>query len=167
MSFASVVPETRSLLPRDLYTYAVPSDLEERVIPGVRVEIPFGRRSILGYVVERVATSDHQDVRPIASVLEEQPLILEHHLVLARRVAAWYCAPLGEVVRAMLPSRVRARPTARRSGPRSMSRAVEEARAQRDATRPPQLTGAQQDAAAPLLLAIAQGVHCRVLLHGV
>ena len=167
MSFASVVPETRSLLPRDLYTYAVPSDLEERVIPGVRVEIPFGRRSILGYVVERVATSDHQDVRPIASVLEEQPLILEHHLVLARRVAAWYCAPLGEVVRAMLPSRVRARPTGRRGGPRSMSRAVEEARAQRDATMPPVLTDAQRDAAAPLLSAIAQGIHRRVLLHGV
>ena len=65
MSFASVVPETRSLLPRDAYTYAIPDDLQELVVPGTRVEIPFGKRSILGYVVERSETSEHDEVRSI------------------------------------------------------------------------------------------------------
>ena len=65
MSFASVVPETRSQLPRDAYTYSIPDELTELVLPGVRVEIPFGKRSILGYVVERSEESEFAEVRAI------------------------------------------------------------------------------------------------------
>ena len=122
MAFAAVVPETRSLLPRDTYTYEVPDDLDALVLPGVRVEVPFGKRLILGYVVDRQEAADHDEVRAIASVLEETPMLLDHHVRLARLVADRYCAPLGEVIRAMLPSGVRARPSRRRTGPRSMSR---------------------------------------------
>ena len=53
MTFATVVPETRSQLPRDAYTYSIPDEMTELVLPGVRVEIPFGKRSILGYVLAR------------------------------------------------------------------------------------------------------------------
>jgi primosomal protein N' (replication factor Y) (superfamily II helicase) len=167
MAFAAVVPETRSLLPRDTYTYEVPDDLDALVLPGVRVEVPFGKRLILGYVVDRQDAADHDEVRAIASVLEETPMLLDHHVRLARLVADRYCAPLGEVIRAMLPSGVRARPSRRRTGPRSMSRAVEEARADTTRVEPPPLTAAQQQAAAPLLDAVARGEHRRVLLHGV
>jgi len=167
LTFAAVVPETRSLLPSDTYTYAVPEELDEQVVPGVRVEIPFGRRSLLGYVVRRQPAADRGDIRAITGILAETPLLLAHHVVLAERVAARYCAPLGEVIRAMLPSRVRARPPKRRSGPRTVSQALDEARVQRPPTVPPQLTPAQRDAVAPLLEAIAEHRHRRVLLHGV
>ena len=166
VTFASVVPETRSLLPRDAYTYSIPDDLAELVLPGVRVEIPFGKRSILGYVVERSEHSDHADVRAIDSVIDEPRLILGHHLDLARQVADRYCAPLGEVLRAMLPKGVRTRPS-RRAGPRSMSRAVAEAGAAGPPVPPPVLNDAQRAAVAPLLDAIAARMHRRVLLHGV
>jgi len=168
VSFASVVPETRSLLPRDAYTYAIPDDLQELVVPGTRVEIPFGKRSILGYVVERSETSEHDEVRSIAALVDDVPLLLDHHVVLARMIAERYCAPLGEVIRAMLPKGIRAhRKGSRRSGPRTTSRALEEARAERETETPPALTLAQQQAVAPLLEAIERRVHRRVLLHGV
>jgi primosomal protein N' (replication factor Y) (superfamily II helicase) len=166
VTFASVVPETRSLLPRDAYTYSIPDNLVDLVLPGVRVEIPFGKRSILGYVVERSDSSDHADVRAIDRVIDEPRLILDHHLALARQVADRYCAPLGEVLRAMLPKGVRTRPS-RRAGPRSMSRAVAEAGAAGPPEPAPVLNDAQRAAVAPLLDAIAAHVHRRVLLHGV
>lgn len=168
MSFAAVVPETRSLLPRDTYTYTVPAELDTQVLPGVRVEIPFGKRSILGYVVARQAATDFDDVRPIEAVVDTAPLLMPHQVELAFRVAEWYCAPLGEVIRAMLPKDVRgARATSRHRGPRTTSRAVEEARAAREPEAPPHLTPAQLDALAPLLDGIAHQAHRRVLLHGV
>ena len=168
MTFAAVVPETRSLLPRDTYTYAVPDELDSLVLPGVRVEIPFGKRSILGYVVGRREASDHDEVRAIESVVDSVPTLLPHHVELAHWVAQRYCAPLGEVIRAMVPKGVRAaRPSSRRSGPRTTSRAVEEARSERPAVTPPALTGAQQAAVQPLLQGIAESRHRRLLLHGV
>ena len=166
MSFASVVPETRSQLPRDAYTYSIPDELMELVLPGVRVQIPFGKRSILGYVVERSELTDHADVRAIDLVIDEPRLILEHHLALARQIADRYCAPLGEVLRAMLPKGVRTRPS-RRAGPRSVSRAVAEADATGPPESPPVLNDAQRAAVVPLLEAIASRTHRRVLLHGV
>ena len=168
MSYASVVPETRSMLPRDVYTYAVPHDLDSTVLPGVRVEIPFGKRSILGYVVARHPTSDFDDVRPIGAVVDTAPLLLSQHVELAHRVAERYCAPLGEVIRAMLPKDVRGTRTAsRRHGPRTVSRAVEEARIARLPEAAPELSPAQRGALNPILDAIAQRTHRRVLLHGV
>jgi primosomal protein N' (replication factor Y) (superfamily II helicase) len=166
MSFASVVPETRSLLPRDAYTYSIPDDLAELVLPGVRVEIPFGKRSLIGYVVERSEQTDHAEVRAIDRVIDEPRLLLDHQLALARQVADRYCAPLGEVLRAMLPKGVRTRPS-RRAGPRSMSRAVAEAGTAGPPEPAPQLNDAQRAAVAPLVEAIAARAHRRVLLHGV
>ncbi len=166
MTFASVVPETRSQLPRDSYTYSIPDDLAELVLPGVRVEIPFGKRSILGYVVERTEESEFAEVRAIDGVVDEPRLILDHHIALARQIADRYCAPLGEVLRAMLPKGVRNRPL-RRAGPRSMSRAVAEAAGLGPPESPPILNDAQRVAVTPLLEAIAARKHRRILLHGV
>ncbi|MGA8633879.1 MAG: primosomal protein N', partial [Candidatus Dormiibacterota bacterium] len=166
MTFASVVPETRSQLPRDAYTYSIPDDLAELVLPGVRVEIPFGKRTILGYVVDRSEETEFAEVRAIDGVIDEPRLILDHHIALARQIADRYCAPLGEVLRAMLPKGVRTRPS-RRSGPRSVSRAVAEADVAGPAESPPTLNDAQRAAVVPLLEAIATRTHRRVLLHGV
>jgi len=146
----------------------VPDELDSVALPGVRVEIPFGKRSIVGYVVERSATADRVGVRPIESVLDEPQVLLGHHLALARYVSERYCAPLGEVIRAMIPAGVRrARPGGRKHGPRTVSRALVAARTEQAREAPPALTGAQTIAAAPLLEAISAGTHRRVLLHGV
>jgi primosomal protein N' (replication factor Y) (superfamily II helicase) len=168
-AFALVVPDLRSILPRDTFTYAVPEIHDAATIPGARVVVPFGAREVIGYVVERTAASEVDEPRAVASVLEEPPPLLPHHVALARFVAAHYCAPLGEVVKAMLPAGVRsARPGGRRRGPRTTSRAVAAARdATESAEVAPPLTPAQSVAAAPLLEAIAADAHRRVLLHGV
>ncbi|MFN2581767.1 MAG: primosomal protein N', partial [Candidatus Dormibacteria bacterium] len=144
-----------------------PDDLDTLVLPGVRVEIPFGKRSVMGYVVSREASTQHDDVRPIAGVLDSSPVLGQAQLDLALWIAERYVAPLGEVIRAMVPKGVRASRPTRRRGARTTSRAVEEARLPRDAGVAPSLSAAQRLATEPLLDEIAQRSHRRVLLHGV
>ncbi|MBV8529284.1 MAG: primosomal protein N', partial [Candidatus Dormibacteraeota bacterium] len=161
------MPDTRSLLPRDSYTYEVPAELEEVVALGTRVEIPFGKRSVMGYVVARADLATRDDVRAIESVIDEEPFLLPQHVQLSRWIAERYCAPLNEVIRAMVPKGARARPSRRARGPRTTSRAVTEARNGTQPVRPPELTANQRAAVTPLLEAIDQGVHRSLLLHGV
>jgi primosomal protein N' (replication factor Y) len=166
----SVVPDTGAILPKDAYTYEVPADLVPLAVSGARVLVPFGARELVGYVVGHDAAFAGGETRAVAAVLEEPPILDAAAVALARWIADRYCAPLGEVIRAMLPKGVRAaRPGGRKRGPRTTSAAVEAARAGADAVAqtPPALTIAQQAAAAPLLEAVASGSHRRVLLHGV
>ncbi|MGA8016662.1 MAG: primosomal protein N' [Candidatus Dormiibacterota bacterium] len=167
--FAWVVPDTRALLPQERYTYSIPEELQDRVVPGVRVRVPFGARSLPGLVVAVSDQTDHPDSRPLTTVIDDEPLLSETQLGIAQWVADRYCAPLAEVLKAMVPKGARsARPeTARRRGPRSTSAALTAARELGVTSTAPPLTEAQQRAAAPLLEAIAAGTHRRVLLHGV
>ncbi|HEX6538132.1 MAG TPA: primosomal protein N' [Candidatus Dormibacteraeota bacterium] len=167
MSFAEVVPDTRSLLPRDTYTYAVPAELDATARPGARVEVPFGKRSIVGFVIERRDTAEHDEVRAIEAVIDSEPLMVPAHVALSRWIAQRYCAPLSEVIRAMVPKGARLRPRRRASGPRTTSRVVAAAREDRPPTAAPELTPAQRSAVSPLLEAVDSRAHRRLLLHGV
>jgi len=167
--YAEIVPELKSIMPTDVFTYAVPEELADGVRAGARVEVPFGPRSVLGYVMRRVQQPDHADgVKAISGVLDEPPILLAHQVELARWIAARYCAPLGEVIKAMIPKGVRsARPGGRKRGPRVTSLGVEAARAEGPALSAPVLTESQAAAVAPLIEAIAGHGHRRLLLHGV
>ena len=169
-SYVAVVPDTGAILPQDQYTYAVPGNLAKLAVRGARVEVPFGRRDVLGYVVDTDTALIRREARLINAVLAESPILDRAALDLAHWVAARYRAPLGEVIKAMLPKGIRAaRPGGRSRIPRSTSAAVEAANAPPGAIAetPPVLTRAQRDAAAPLLEAISTHAHRRVLLHGV
>jgi len=165
--YAAVVPDTRSILPKDVFTYAVPDDLDVLAVPGARVEVPFGARTVTGYVVERTRASDVPTPKPLTRVLDEPPPLDEKAVQIALWIAARYVAPLGEVIKAMLPTGVRsAKPGGRKRGPRTTSRSVS-AIDEAAITQAPPLTDAQQQAAAPLLRAVDGHEHVRLLLHGV
>ena len=165
--YVAVVPESRSILPQDVYTYAVSDELATLAVPGVRVEVPFGKRSVVGVVVA-AGVAAHPDARGVVTVLDEPPLLDERQLHLAHWVAQRWCAPLGEVVKAMVPRNVRAtRPGGRKRGPRTTSLAVEALRSVTVAETPPQLTDAQSQVLAPILAAVAEDAHRDFLLHGV
>ncbi|MGH7686934.1 MAG: replication restart helicase PriA [Candidatus Dormibacteria bacterium] len=167
MSFAEVVPDTRSMLPRDTYTYAVPDALDAAALPGARVEIPFGKRTLVGFVVERHEHTEQEEVREIESVIDAEPLMSPLHIELSRWIAARYCAPLSEVIRAMVPKGARVPKRRRSAGPRVTSRALAEARSRSEPSDALQRTDAQEAAVAPLIEAVQAGEHRRLLLHGV
>jgi primosomal protein N' (replication factor Y) len=71
---------------------------------GARVIAPFRNEKLIGVVtaVDAKAPED-VEVKYLEAVLDEEPLLSEHLLELAEWTAQYYLAPLGEVLRAMLP----------------------------------------------------------------
>ncbi|CUI51386.1 primosomal protein N' [Achromobacter kerstersii] len=121
---------------------------------GLRVIVPFGRRKMIGVVVENPAepSFDPKQIRPIEQVLDDLPPFDEDWLRLARFAAEYYQRPLGEVMLPTLPPPLR-KPTAyqgKRSagGPvaRLDNRKRQAARAPAKADQPPELNDAQRTA---------------------
>jgi primosomal protein N' (replication factor Y) len=102
--YAEVAVEAGRTLERETYTYSVPEGVE--VVPGHRVWVPFGRRASAGYVMALHADDPGREVKPIERA-DVDPLLLPHHVELARAIADHYWAPLIECVRAMVPPRIR------------------------------------------------------------
>ncbi len=71
---------------------------------GARVIVPFRNEKLIGVVTALVAKAPPDfEVRYLEAVLDEEPLLSEHLLELAEWIAQYYLAPLGEVLRGMLP----------------------------------------------------------------
>ncbi|HEY5282661.1 MAG TPA: DEAD/DEAH box helicase, partial [Polyangia bacterium] len=78
---------------------------------GSQVIVPFGRRTVTGFVVgyaEEPAAELRGDIRSILEVVGTDPALDESVLALCRWAASYYVAPLGEVLSAALPSGERA-----------------------------------------------------------
>ncbi len=86
-----------------LFTYSVPEEMGE-VSFGVRVIVPFGRRTVTGVVVgSGTDGTPPERIKAISRVLDDEPLFDEEYLQLAQWVSRSYVSPLGEVLSAMLP----------------------------------------------------------------
>ncbi len=87
--------------------------------PGTRVLAPFGARRLVGMVVGSGAPEiDPARIKPLARVLDAEPLFKPAQLALARWCAQYYHHPLGEVIAAMLPAALRRAQAALDRGPR-------------------------------------------------
>src|SRR3712207_3891567 len=82
---------------------AVPADIGQRVL------VPFGRRTLIGVVLE---VSDHSQLAPeklkrAVRILHGTPALTDADLRLLRFGADYYHYPLGQVVLNALPARLR------------------------------------------------------------
>jgi len=103
MSYANVYVDLgRRSLDRP-FTYAVPRRLSRQAQPGSRVLVPFRRRRVVGWVVERLRRTEVDGVKEIEAVLDPADAIEPHLMALARWVADYYCCPLPDSLRLVLP----------------------------------------------------------------
>lgn len=95
-----------------VFTYTVPDSLASKVKQGVRVLVPFGRNKTYIGIIASIRNS--QDRRPsvalkdILQVLDETPILLAYQLKLWQWIADYYMSPIGEVLKAALPSGLKA-----------------------------------------------------------
>jgi primosomal protein N' (replication factor Y) len=84
------------------FTYAVREDQHPQ--RGARVIVPFRNEKLIGVVtaLDSKAPPDFE-VRFLEAVLDDEPLLSDQLLTLAEWMAQYYLAPLGEVLRGMLP----------------------------------------------------------------
>lgn len=90
-----------------LFDYRMPESGE--AVPGSRVEVPFGRRTQTGVVLE-VAEGSELPVSKLKSatkVLDREPLFSAADLWLIRFVSDYYHHPIGEVAAAAMPALLR------------------------------------------------------------
>ncbi len=91
------------------YSYAVPSDLVDRIGVGKRVEAPFGRgdKATIGYCVRVHDVVPTREVKTIVRVLDDEALLTDSLLRLTRWMADYYLCGWGQVLKAVLPAGVR------------------------------------------------------------
>lgn len=89
------------------FDYSVPEELKKNIEVGSRVKVPFGRREVLGMVVDMPAESPRKDLRPVSRVLGEGALMTPKVMRLARWMADYYCCPLEHALKSVLPVAVR------------------------------------------------------------
>ena len=91
-----------------VFTYSVPEGMEVGV--GQRVLVNFGRnKTYLGIVAKtHNQKPEGYEVKPIAQVMEPQPIVTDTQLRLWLWIADYYMSPIGEVYKAALPSGLKA-----------------------------------------------------------
>ncbi len=91
----------------------MPDDLQAQVAVGVRVVVPLGKSktyvalvtAVLDSLPEPLLASGQADkVRPLHQVADDAPVVLDSQLELWRWIADYYMSPIGEVMKAALPS---------------------------------------------------------------
>src|SRR5581483_5688084 len=82
------------------FTYAVGA---AHLCVGARVLVPFRNEKLAGVVVRLHDEPPPVDARPLLAVLDDEPVITPELMELALWIAQYYLAPLGEVLRSMLP----------------------------------------------------------------
>jgi len=85
------------------FTYAVPEALAARAAAGARVVCPFGARRMVGVVVAVREGDPPPRTKPLARVIDDEPAVPADLLAFLRDLAAYYFAPIGEVMRLALP----------------------------------------------------------------
>ena len=85
------------------FTYRLPETLRHRVQPGCRVLVPFGSRKLTGVVLTTHSKPPSAQTKEALRLLDEEPALDQTLLDLGRWISDYYCAPLGETLRAMTP----------------------------------------------------------------
>ena len=88
------------------YDYVIPESLAGRVVPGVRVEVPFTRsnRPTEGIVLALAGESSFEKLKPVSSVLDDEPMLDRNLLSLAMWMRERFFCTVYEAVKAILPA---------------------------------------------------------------
>src|SRR5215475_7028003 len=85
------------------FTYGLPLTLRHRVRAGSRLLVPFGPRKLTGVILRCHDEAPIVATREALRLLDAEPVLDAGLLALGRWIAGYYCAPLGDVLRGMLP----------------------------------------------------------------
>lgn len=149
-----------------MLTYSVPAEMEGLVRCGSRVAVPIGEKRVYVGVVARL----HHDkpcgitTKDIAEALDVRdgspcPSVLETQMRLWRWIAGYYICPVGDVLHAALPAKLRKRATGRRKKSAADEREAPPTSSQKTLTPP------QQKAMDEIVSSFKS--HDTTLLHGV
>ncbi|WP_457110866.1 primosomal protein N' [Marmoricola sp. URHA0025 HA25] len=111
-ALAAVDPVARVLVDVPLahldreFDYAVPETMAEAAVPGCRVKVRFAGQDVDGFVLARVAESEHPGrLQPLRRVVSPEPVLTPEVADLVAEVAARYAGTRSDVLRLAVPPR--------------------------------------------------------------
>lgn len=87
--------------------YSVPADLVEKVKRGIRVEVPLRGRLTQGYILDVKDCPSFFPVKPLHRLISEEEHLSADLFDVALWMAKYYCSPLRQVLKAILPASIR------------------------------------------------------------
>jgi len=106
MQYAEIVPNTKTDLLTQTFTYKIPPEFLPNLKIGSLVVVPFGKRKIEGIVIKIKKLKgkvQKEKLKSILTLLESEPILDEIHLKLAEWMAEYYLAPLSLCLFEMIP----------------------------------------------------------------
>lgn len=100
-SFAQIAVNVPGV--QDLFDYSIPDKFGKILDKGWLVEVPFGRQTVQGIILELKQNSDVPEMRPITTILEESPVLTSAQIQLAFWLSEHYLYPVSKYLFAMLP----------------------------------------------------------------
>lgn len=98
----------------DTFTYFVPSEYEQMIVPGSMVLVEFGKNKrysgVVSYIRQTVPEFVEK-IKPILAVESSDPVIQRPQISFWKWIADYYLCNLGEVYKAVLPSGLRSEST--------------------------------------------------------
>lgn len=106
------------------FDYLPPSGVGlSELLPGIRLRVPFGNRTRVGYLIAVAETPDCdvERLRAAEAVLDDKPLLSETDVKLLQWAARYYHHPLGEVFQLAFPVHLREGRSAEVARPRGLA----------------------------------------------
>ena len=99
-----VLVEVNSFNTDKLFDYKVPSSMESKIKIGIRVEVPFGNRTINGFIMNiKDNTSYSKELKSIIRLLDDEPLLNDELIELAYTMKKETLSSLISCLEVMLP----------------------------------------------------------------
>ena len=86
-----------------IFDYLVPKSLEPLIEVGKRVKVPFGNRTLVGFILEKDKKSDVDNLKEIEEVLDEEVILTKELLDLGKYLHKTTLASLISCYQVMLP----------------------------------------------------------------
>jgi primosomal protein N' (replication factor Y) len=92
-------------IPADkLFTYAVPTNLQQEAQIGKRVFVPFGRRKRTGFIVAINVPCNLTNIKSVMEILDDEALFSKADLDFYQWIANYFIYPLGKTLAELIPT---------------------------------------------------------------
>ncbi|MFO7951701.1 MAG: primosomal protein N' [Bacillota bacterium] len=89
------------------FHYRIPSELRGLLSPGMRVNVPFGRRSYQGYVLRLLEHTPVDNLKDITTVNDPEPVLTVEQIALAHWMSLHFYSRKIDALHAMVPASFR------------------------------------------------------------
>ncbi len=89
---------------RNAFTYIVPPELHPFAKIGVRAVVPFGKRTLTGFIINVASSADNKkDLKLVNDILDSAPIFSKKDLKFYSWLSEYYLCSLGEALRLSVP----------------------------------------------------------------